>query len=159
PRKLLIACAGPKLWRLAGASASILRAMVPMIEIRHSACPLDCPDLCHLEVEVGHGDGRVHKGNGDRTGITGGFGCGKGRTIAEHMYGPERVLHPMIRVGAKGTGEFRRASWDEALDLVAARIAEVRATSGGEAILPYHYDGSNGWLTGGALAGRFFRRL
>jgi anaerobic selenocysteine-containing dehydrogenase len=127
-------------------------------EVRHSACPLDCPDTCHLEVTVD--DGRVTKVDGGRhSPITDGFICGKVRNIGEHLYGDERVMTPLVRVGAKGAGEFRTATWDEALELVASRIAEVRAKSGGEAILPYHYDGSNGWLTGGALATRFFRRL
>ncbi len=129
-----------------------------MADVRHSACPLDCPDLCHLEVQVEAGK-VVRVDGGDRTPITDGFICGKVRNIAEHMYGDARVRTPLIRTGAKGAGEFRAASWDEALELVATRLAEIRAKDGGEAILPYHYDGSNGWLTGGALAQRFFRRL
>ncbi len=123
-----------------------------------SACPLDCPDLCSLEVEVD--GGRVKRVNGGtRTPITDGFICGKVRNIADHLYGSDRVLHPMIRVGAKGEASFRQASWDEALDLIVGRLREVRDRAGGEAILPYHYGGSNGWLTEGALATRFFRRL
>ncbi len=126
-----------------------------------SACPLDCPDLCSLEVEVV--DGRVKRvDGGTRTPITDGFICAKVRNIADHLYGEDRVRHPMIRVGAKdGTalGRFRRATWDEALDVIAERLREVRDRAGGEAILPFHYGGSNGWLTEGALATRFFRRL
>ena len=126
-----------------------------------SACPLDCPDLCSLEVEVE--DGRVKRvEGGTRTPITDGFICGKVRNIVEHLYGDDRVRQPMIRVKTKGAdvdGAFRPATWDEALDLIAARIGEVRERAGGEAILPFHYGGSNGWLTEGALATRFFRRL
>ena len=129
-------------------------------EVRHSACPIDCPDLCHLEVTVSS-EGRVERvTGGDRTPITDGFVCGKVRNIAEHMYGEDRVLHPLVRTGAKGSGEFARVSWDEALDLVAARMSSIVERAGGEAILPFHYDGSNGWLTGvGSLARRFFRRI
>jgi len=124
----------------------------------HTACPLDCPDLCHLRVEVE--DGRVVKiDGGDRTPITDGFVCGKVRRFTEHLYGPERVATPLIRTGAKGEGSFRPASWDEALELVATRLGEIRARSGGEAILPMHYGGSNGWLSEGGTATRFFRRL
>lgn len=127
--------------------------------VHRSACPLDCPDLCGLEVEVDAG-GRVIRVDGDRRGpITDGFVCGKVRNLADHLYGDDRLLHPLIRTGAKGSGDYRRAGWDEALDLVAARLGEIRARAGGEAILPYHYGGSNGWLTEGALATRFFRRL
>jgi anaerobic selenocysteine-containing dehydrogenase len=127
-------------------------------DVRHTACPLDCPDLCHLEVEVD--GGRVTRvAGGDRTPITDGFICGKVRNIAEHLYGDDRVRHPLIRTGAKGEARFRQASWDEALDVVASRLAAIRDAHGAEAILPYHYGGSNGWLTEGALATRFFRRL
>ncbi len=128
------------------------------MEIKHSACPLDCPDLCGLEVTVEAG--RVVKVDGDhRSPITDGFICGKVRKIADHLYGDDRILTPKIRTGPKGSGAFRNASWDEALDLIVDRMAAIRAKSGAQAILPYHYGGSNGWLTEGALTTRFFRRL
>ncbi|NVB80525.1 MAG: molybdopterin-dependent oxidoreductase [Kofleriaceae bacterium] len=128
------------------------------MEQRSSACPLDCPDLCGLTVSIDNG--KVIEVTGDRRGpLTDGFICGKVRKITDHLYGDDRVLHPMIRTGAKGEGKWRQATWDEALDLVASRISEIRAKSGSSAILPYHYGGSNGWLTEGALATRFFRRL
>jgi len=124
----------------------------------HSACPLDCPDLCSLEVEV-HG-GRVQRvDGGTRSPITDGFICGKVRNIADHLYGEHRITTPLIRDGNKPDGGFRAASWDEALDLVTTRLRAIVARSGPQAVLPYHYGGSNGWLTEGALATRFFRRL
>ncbi len=123
-----------------------------------SACPLDCPDLCSLIVTVE--DGRVARVDGDPDApFTDGFVCGKVRNVAEHLYGDDRVRAPMIRVGPKGAGELREATWDEALALVVEKIAAARARHGGEAILPYHYGGSNGWLTEGGTATRFFRRL
>ncbi|HVV81608.1 MAG TPA: molybdopterin-dependent oxidoreductase [Kofleriaceae bacterium] len=128
------------------------------ITTHKSACPLDCPDLCSLVVEVE--DGRVRKVDGDPDApFTDGFVCGKVRNLADHLYGDARVTTPMIRVGPKGAGELRAATWDEALALVVERIEAARARHGGEAILPYHYGGSNGWLTEGGLATRFFRRL
>jgi anaerobic selenocysteine-containing dehydrogenase len=66
------------------------------------------------------------------------------------------VLAPWIRVGAKGSGEWRTATWDEALDLVA--IASISARRR-EAIPPYHSRWLNGWLTEVLLATRLFRRL
>ena len=127
-------------------------------EIRRSACPLDCPDLCGLEVTVDAG--RVLAVEGDRRGpLTDGFVCGKVRKLADHMYCAERVQHPMVRAGAKGSGRWRPVSWDEALDTIAARMAALRDRGAAEAILPYHYGGSNGWLTEGALATRLFRRV
>lgn len=128
------------------------------MEQRQSACPLDCPDVCGLTVTVE--DGRVTAVDGDRRGpLTDGFICGKVRKIADHLYGEDRILAPLVRTGPKGSGQWRTASWDEALELVAGRLAATRERSGGEAILPYHYGGSNGWLTEGALATRLFRRL
>ena len=129
-----------------------------MVEDRASACPLDCPDTCGLTVKVDAG--RVVAVDGDRrAAVTDAFVCNKVRKIARHLYCPERLATPLLRTGPKGSGAFRAATWDEALEVVADRIRSVRARSGGEAILPYHYGGSNGWLTEGALASRFFRRL
>jgi anaerobic selenocysteine-containing dehydrogenase len=126
--------------------------------VKSSACPLDCPDLCGLSVTVDND--RVVEVTGDRRGpLTDGVICGKVRKIADHMYGDDRVLHPLVRAGAKGSGQWRRASWDDALAVVADRLMTIRAASGGEAILPFHYGGSNCWLTEGALASRFFRRF
>jgi anaerobic selenocysteine-containing dehydrogenase len=123
-----------------------------------SACPLDCPDLCSLEVGVE--DGRVVSVEGSRlTPITDGMICGKVRKIAKHLYGRDRVLTPLVRVGPKGGDQWRAVEWSEAIGVIAERLRGIRERSGGEAILPYHYGGSNGWLSEGGLASRFFRRL
>jgi anaerobic selenocysteine-containing dehydrogenase len=128
------------------------------METRSSACPLDCPDLCGLTVTVEAG--RVTRIEGDHRGpLTDGFICGKVRKFTDHMYGDHRIARPLVRAGAKGSGAWREVTWDEALGLVADRLQTIKARSGAEAILPYHYGGSNGWLTEGALATRFFRRL
>ena len=128
------------------------------LEVVNSACPLDCPDSCSLDVTIR--DGRVESLDGNHLNpITAGYICGKVRHFAELMYGADRVLYPAVRSGAKGSGEFRRVSWDEALELVAGRLAEIRDQFGGEAILPYCYGGSNGWLTQNGLDARFFHRL
>lgn len=129
------------------------------MSVHRSACPLDCPDLCGLEVTVE--DGRVARVEGDRRGpLTDGFICGKVRKIAHHLYGDDRILRPLVRTGPKdGAPRWREVSWDHALDLVAARLRAIVAEHGGEAVVPYHYGGSNGYLTEGALATRFFRRL
>lgn len=128
------------------------------MEQRSSACPLDCPDACGLTVSIDAG--RVVGLEGDHRGpITDGFICGKVRKFTDHMYGHDRIARPLVRAGAKGSGEWHGISWEEALGLMADRLQAIKARSGGEAILPYHYGGSNGWLTDGALVTRFFRRL
>jgi len=128
------------------------------LEVLKSACPLDCPDSCSLDVTVR--DGRVESLDGNHVNpITNGYICGKVRHFPELMYGADRVLYPAVRSGPKGSGQFCRVSWDEALERIASRLAEVRDQFGGEAILPYCYGGSNGWLTQNGLDARFFYRL
>ena len=123
-----------------------------------SACPLDCPDACSLDVTVA-GDRVVSVGGSRTNPVTGGYICAKVRRFPEHLYGPHRSLHPGIRVGRKGEGKFRRASWDEALELVAERLLEVRDQRGGEGILPFSYGGSNGYLSQDTTDARLFYRL
>ena len=111
-----------------------------------TACPLDCPDACTLDVTVE--EGRVVKINGgDANPVTRGYICAKVRRFAERVYGEDRLLYPAIRKGQKGQGTFSRVTWNEALDYVAERMQHIRATTGAEAILPFCYGGSNGLLT------------
>jgi anaerobic selenocysteine-containing dehydrogenase len=105
-------------------------------------------------------DGRVASIGGSRVNpVTEGFICGKVRRFTKRLYGPDRLLHPLRRKGAKGGGEFARVSWDEALDEIAQRMDAARRESGGESILPYYYGGSNGLLTMGAADTWLFRSL
>lgn len=123
-----------------------------------ASCPLDCPDACTLSVEV-TGD-RVTRVRGDhRNPLTAGFICAKVAAMPEHLYGPERIQHPMLRDGPKGSGQFKRISWEEALNLAADAIARARDQHGGESILPCNYGGSNGYLTQGSADDRLFYRL
>ena len=78
---------------------------------------------------------------------TGMFICGKVRRFTDHLYGEHRLLYPEIRDGAKGLGKFRRATWEEAMALIAERMQAARDEFGGESILPYSYGGSNGLIT------------
>ena len=127
-------------------------------EILPSACPLDCPDTCSLEVTVT--DGKVVKLEGTRLNpLTDGFICSKVRRFPRHLYGDERLRHPMVQRGEKGSGGFERVSWDEALELLAQRFHQTREQYGGEAILPLSYGGSNGYLTQDTTDARLFRRL
>jgi anaerobic selenocysteine-containing dehydrogenase len=123
-----------------------------------SACPLDCPDACSLDVQVA--GGQVTKVDGNRLNpLTQGYICAKVRRLPEYLYGPERLLHPARRVGRKGEGRFERLSWDAALDLAAEKMREAQERWGGESILPFYYGGSNGLLTQDTTDARLFRRL
>lgn len=128
------------------------------VEVKHSVCALDCPDCCSLLVTVQHGKATKLRGNPDHP-ITRGFLCAKVAQYLEREYNPERLLHPLRRVGAKGEGRFARISWDEALDTIAARLHEIADREGPEAILPYSYAGTMGLLNGSGMDRRFFHRL
>lgn len=52
-------------------------------------------------------------------------GCNKGECGHDYMYGPHRVKYPLIRVGQRGEGKWRRASWDEALDIIADKVVDT----------------------------------
>jgi anaerobic selenocysteine-containing dehydrogenase len=104
--------------------------------------------------------GRITKIDGSpESDITRGYICAKVRQFHKRVYGDDRLLYPAVRQGAKGKGSFRRVSWDEALELLATRIHEVKDSDGGEAILPLSYGGSNGLLTQDTTDATLFRRL
>lgn len=74
--------------------------------------------------------------------------CVRGRSYLRRQYHPDRLLHPLRRVGKRGEGKFERVSWDEALDLVASQMRRVRETHGpGALFVPYgtgSYNQTNG---------------
>ena len=127
-------------------------------ETLQSVCALDCPDACSLLVNVEHGHGSRLRGNPEHP-VTRGFLCGKVARYLEREYSPDRLLYPQRRTGAKGEGRFTRITWDEALDEIAARLQSIAAEFGPEAILPYSYGGSMGYLQGSSMDRRFFHRL
>ncbi|MGH9828390.1 MAG: molybdopterin-dependent oxidoreductase, partial [Blastocatellia bacterium] len=91
---------------------------------------------------------------------TAGFLCTKVKRYLERVYNPGRLLYPMKRVGPKGEGRFERITWDEALEIIAARFKEAAASPDGpEAILPYSYGGTLGIVNGSSMDRRFFNRL
>src|SRR5512147_2699494 len=114
------------------------------IDIRHSTCPHDCPSACALDVEVidGSSIGRV-RGSKQQT-YTAGVVCAKVARYAERIHHPDRLLYPMRRTGPKGSGQFARISWDEALDEIAARFDSAEREFGAESVWPYYYAGTMG---------------
>ena len=83
------------------------------LEIVPSVCPHDCTSTCALEVEKldDRTIGRVRGSH--RNTYTRGVICEKVGRYAERTHHPDRLTHPMKRVGPKGSGQFTRISWDE----------------------------------------------
>ena len=122
------------------------------------ACPHDCPDTCAMLVHVK--DGRAVRVQGDpEHPVTQGFLCTKVNRYVERTYHADRLTTPMRRVGPKGEGRFEAATWDEALDDIAARLRRVVEEHGPQAVLPYSYAGTMGLVQGSSMDRRFFHRL
>ena len=124
----------------------------------YGACPHDCPDACGLITEVE--DGRAVKIYGDPNHpITQGWLCAKVRPYLDRVYHPDRLQHPLRRIGPKGGGHWQRISWSEALAEIGTRWRDIIATYGAEAILPYSYSGTLGVVQMDVASGRFWNRL
>ena len=89
---------------------------------------------------------------------TAGVLCTKVSRYTERTYHPDRLRHPMKRIGPKGSGQFARISWEEAVDTIAGRLSAIAAVDP-QAILPYSYAGTMGLVQGESMAGRFFNKL
>jgi len=122
------------------------------------ACPHDCPDTCSILTTVEDGKAIAVRGNPDHP-FTRGRLCVKVNNYQERVYSEQRVLYPLRRVGAKGSGSFARISWEEATAEIAARWTKIIAESGAEAILPYSYLGTQGVINGLNVGDPLFNRL
>ena len=146
----------------------------------HAVCSHDCPDSCGVLVTVesltaanGAVEERAVKVEGDPAHpVTRGFLCGKVAQYLERVYSPDRLLYPMRRKAGAAKGPagygavkgreadaFERISWDEALDLIAAKLKAIAAEFGPESVLPYSYAGTIGQLGFGSMDRRFFHRM
>ena len=124
------------------------------------ACPHDCPDTCSLLTTIVDGVAVKVQGNPAHP-QTDGVLCNKVSRYLERTYHPQRILHPLKRVGAKGSGQFVRVSWDVALQDIAARLKAIadEGPLGAQSILPYSYGGTMGLVQGDSMSSRFFHRL
>ena len=128
-------------------------------EERPSVCTFDCPDTCSLTVDVD--DGHIKKVRGSSAvPYTAGVICNKvARYTADFVHGGQRLLHPLRRIGPKGSGQFGRVSWEEALDEIYERVSAVIGRWGPQAVMPLNYAGPHGFLAGDSMSLRFFYRL
>ena len=94
-------------------------------EERASVCTFDCPDTCSLSVGVEEGH-IVRVRGSNAVPYTAGVICNKvARYTGDFVHGPQRLRHPLRRTGPKGSGQFERISWEEALDEIYKRVSAV----------------------------------
>jgi anaerobic selenocysteine-containing dehydrogenase len=124
----------------------------------HGGCPHDCPDTCAMLFEVEDGKLTGVKGNPNHPLTRGGL-CVKLNDYEKRHYHPDRLLYPMRRTGPKGSKQFERISWDEALDEITHRWKAIIAEYGPQAIVPYSYLGNQGLVHGLNGGDAFFNRM
>jgi anaerobic selenocysteine-containing dehydrogenase len=132
--------------------------MASPFRVVHTVCSHDCPDSCAVLVTVDE-TGRAIKVAGDPSQpVTQGFLCGKVAKYLDRVYSPDRILYPLKRKAGVAKGAltkgreheaFERASWDEALDTIAARLQATSDAYGPESIL--HDWRARLWLNGPAI--------
>jgi anaerobic selenocysteine-containing dehydrogenase len=116
----------------------------PNIKTGISVCPHDCPSTCALEVELLDANtiGRV-RGSKENS-YTLGVICEKVARYAERIHHPDRVLYPLKRKGPKGSGEWQRLSWEDAMAETAEAFLKAEAQYGAQSVWPYYYAGTMG---------------
>jgi anaerobic selenocysteine-containing dehydrogenase len=126
--------------------------------IVRGACPQDCPDTCAFLYHVKDDKLVEVTGDPDHPMTRGGL-CVKLKNFAEHHYHPDRLLYPMKRTGPRGSGQYERISWDEALATIKSKWTDIIARYGSEAIMPHAYLGNQGTANGLTAGDAFFNRL
>jgi anaerobic dimethyl sulfoxide reductase subunit A len=118
-------------------------------------CGGGCPLLAHVE------NGRLVKITNNPNKNRYMTGCVRGYGMTQVVYAKDRLKRPLLRTGPRGSGEFKRIAWDEALDLVAGNLGEMQDKYGAGAVLPL---GGSGGCVGAVhntalLKDRFFGLL
>ncbi|MCK5042135.1 MAG: molybdopterin-dependent oxidoreductase, partial [Sphingomonadales bacterium] len=96
-------------------------------EIKTTTCYM-CACRCGIKVYLKNGKVRYIEGNPDHP-VNKGVLCAKGSAGIMNQYSPARLTNPLLRVGERGSGEFKEISWDEAMELATSWIAPIRETN------------------------------
>ncbi len=121
-------------------------------------CHHDCPDSCGWIATSVDGVLTSVKGNPAHP-FSKGELCPKVNKFVGRVNHQDRLLTPLIRTGAKGSGEFRQASWEDALSLVADEFDKIRSEHGGQALLPWWSAGTQGLIQNQGVAPLLFGLL
>jgi anaerobic selenocysteine-containing dehydrogenase len=124
----------------------------------HGGCPHDCPDTCSMVYEVEDGKLLSVKGNKEHPMTRGGL-CVKLKDYEKRHYHPDRLLYPLKRTGPKGSKQFKRISWDDALTEITTKWKAIIKEHGPHAIMPNSYLGNQGLVHGLNGGDAFFNRM
>ncbi len=128
------------------------------VQTFHGGCPHDCPDTCSMVYTVK--DKKLISVTGNKAHpMTRGGLCVKLHDYEKRHYHPDRLLYPMKRTGPKGSKQFKRISWHEALDEISTKWKKIIAEEGPQAILPVSYLGNQGLVHGLNGGDAFFNRM
>ena len=115
-----------------------------------TTCTHDCGGRCLLKVHVKDGViTRIETDDGEEPQLR---ACARGRAYRQRIYSPDRLAHPLKRIGERGEGKFERISWDEALDTVAGQLQRIKETYGNSSIFHVSYSGNTGTMLHSQLA-------
>ena len=132
--------------------------MATNVQVIRGACPHDCPDTCAVLTDVQNGRAIGFRGDPEHS-FTQGWLCAKVRPYLDRVYHPDRLLHPLRRVGPKGSGQWERICWDTAITEISTRWQAIIAEHGAAAILPYSYSGTLGLVQNVVAAERLWNRM
>ena len=104
------------------------RAAFPAETRTPAFCAIDCPGRCPLELHLR--DGELARVSANKVAPA----CHRGLSMRAWANSPDRLMWPMRRVGPRGSAQFERVTWDEALDEIADRLARIRREHGNESI-------------------------
>ncbi len=126
-------------------------------EWKKNACPRNCHDTCGIQTQVV--DGKVVRIKGSDNPYTAGNLCVKMNHYVNFLYHPDRLQYPMKRVGKKGEGKFERITWEEAYKTIAEKTKAIIEEFGPNAIMPYKYSGTLGYISNYSMSAKFFNKI
>ncbi|OAT84829.1 molybdopterin-dependent oxidoreductase [Desulfotomaculum copahuensis] len=117
------------LWHLTPAARAGSNNNDNKYQVFLNVCPRNCYDTCSILSYVQDGVLKKVTGNPEQT-FTRGHLCAKGYTYTRRVYSPDRIKYPMRQTGGRGSGKWQRINWDEAMDVIARKILELKKRYG-----------------------------
>lgn len=126
------ACAGSAALGLTIPSGPAIAQEGDCIKV-HTACG-NCHNNCGVIATVRNGVIVSLEGDPEHPHGKGSL-CPKGQAFLDVVYAPDRLKKPLKRIGERGSGEFQEIEWDEALDIIAAKLTDIKENYGPEYLI------------------------